>query len=391
MSDVEKPELADSIRVFAKIGILSFGGPAAQISLMHREIVEENKWLSESQFLNALSFCMLLPGPEAMQLATYSGWRLHGTLGGLIAGLLFVLPGALVMLLLAMIYALVGQVPLVDGLFLGIKAAVIVIVIEALVRVSRKALKRVDYWVIAALAFIGIFFLALPYPLIVLAAAIYGYLRSDTSDPSSGVPQQKQPFSTTVKTIALWLFIWFAPLVALRLAAPDSLLNPIGAFFSKLAVVTFGGAYAVLAYMGQDVVQNSGWLTAGEMMDGLGLAETTPGPLILVTQFVGFMAAYKADGLLFGVSAAVVTLWATFVPCFLWIFAGAPYIDWISTRPRLKGALNCHHRSRCWRHPQPVDLVCNPRILRPPSKPAVLASSRHRFPNGQAWTGAWWC
>ncbi len=340
MSDVEKPELADSIRVFAKIGILSFGGPAAQISLMHREIVEENKWLSESQFLNALSFCMLLPGPEAMQLATYSGWRLHGTLGGLIAGLLFVLPGALVMLLLAMIYALVGQVPLVDGLFLGIKAAVIVIVIEALVRVSRKALKRVDYWVIAALAFIGIFFLALPYPLIVLAAAIYGYLRSDTSDPSSGVPQQKQPFSTTVKTIALWLFIWFAPLVALRLAAPDSLLNPIGAFFSKLAVVTFGGAYAVLAYMGQDVVQNSGWLTAGEMMDGLGLAETTPGPLILVTQFVGFMAAYKADGLLFGVSAAVVTLWATFVPCFLWIFAGAPYIDWISTRPRLKGALN---------------------------------------------------
>ena len=340
MSDVEKPELADSIRVFAKIGILSFGGPAAQISLMHREIVEENKWLSESQFLNALSFCMLLPGPEAMQLATYSGWRLHGTLGGLIAGLLFVLPGALIMLLLAMIYALVGQVPLVDGLFLGIKAAVIVIVIEALVRVSRKALKRVDYWVIAALAFIGIFFLALPYPLIVLAAAIYGYLRSDTSDPSSGVPQQKQPFSTTVKTIALWLFIWFAPLVALRLAAPDSLLNPIGAFFSKLAVVTFGGAYAVLAYMGQDVVQNSGWLTAGEMMDGLGLAETTPGPLILVTQFVGFMAAYKADGLLFGVSAAVVTLWATFVPCFLWIFAGAPYIDWISTRPRLKGALN---------------------------------------------------
>ncbi len=340
MSDVEKPELADSIRVFAKIGILSFGGPAAQISLMHREIVEENKWLSESQFLNALSFCMLLPGPEAMQLATYSGWRLHGTLGGLIAGLLFVLPGALVMLLLAMIYALVGQVPLVDGLFLGIKAAVIVIVIEALVRVSRKALKRVDYWVIAALAFIGIFFLTLPYPLIVLAAAIYGYLRSDTSDPSSGVPQQKQPFSTTVKTIALWLFIWFAPLVALRLAAPDSLLNPIGAFFSKLAVVTFGGAYAVLAYMGQDVVQNSGWLTAGEMMDGLGLAETTPGPLILVTQFVGFMAAYKADGLLFGVSAAVVTLWATFVPCFLWIFAGAPYIDWISTRPRLKGALN---------------------------------------------------
>lgn len=340
MSEINKPQLGEATRVFAKIGILSFGGPAAQISLMHREIVEENKWLTEDQFLNALSFCMLLPGPEAMQLATYSGWRLHGTLGGLIAGLLFVLPGALIMLVLAMVYALFGQVPLVDGLFLGIKAAVIVIVIEALLRVSKKALKRADYWLIAALAFVGIFFLALPYPLIVLAAAVYGYVRSDLNPSSAAPTTRHRTIGETAKTVMIWLFVWIAPLLALRIAAPDSLLNPIGTFFSKLAVVTFGGAYAVLAYMGQDVVQNSGWLTAGEMMDGLGLAETTPGPLILVTQFVGFLAAYKEAGLLFGTAAALVTLWATFAPCFLWIFAGAPYIDWISTRPRLKGALN---------------------------------------------------
>ena len=337
-----KPGLLDATRVWARIGILSFGGPAAQIALMHRELVEERNWLSENRFLNALSFCMLLPGPEAMQLATYAGWRLHGTLGGLIAGLLFVLPGAAVMLVLSTLYVTFGKLPLIESLFLGVKAAVIVIVIEALLRVSKKALNGIDHWLIAALAFIGIFLFALPYPLIVVIAAAYGFLSAQPSQEPPGVktasPQQN--LSRTVATILLWLAVWFVPLIALQLAVPDSLLNPIGAFFSKLAVVTFGGAYAVLAYMGQDVVQNSAWLTTGEMMDGLGLAETTPGPLILVTQFVGYLAAFKEGGLGLAVAATIVTLWATFVPCFLWIFTGAPYIDWISNQPRLKGALS---------------------------------------------------
>lgn len=335
----DTPSISQATKVWAKIGVLSFGGPAAQISLMHREVVDDRKWLSEQQFLNALSFCMLLPGPEAMQLATYAGWRLHGVLGGLIAGLLFVLPGALVMLVLSALYAAFGQVPLVDALFLGIKATVVIIVIEALLKVSKRALHGTDHWIIAALAFIGIFALKVPYPLIVIAAGLYGYVFAKKPDAETTSPPLQQPISTTLKTIALWLGIWFAPLLALRFALPPTILNEIGIFFSKLAVVTFGGAYAVLAYMGQDVVENSAWLTAGQMMDGLGLAETTPGPLILVTQFVGFMAAHAEGGYWLGIAAAMVTLWATFVPCFLWIFVGAPYIDWISTRPRLKGAL----------------------------------------------------
>lgn len=333
-----EPSLAEASRVWARIGILSFGGPAAQIALMHRELIEERDWLSESKFLNALSFCMLLPGPEAMQLATYAGWRLHGTIGGLIAGLMFVLPGALIMLALATLYVTMGQLPLVESLFLGVKAAVIVIVIEALIRVSKKALNRADYWLIAALAFVGIFFFALPYPLIVLAAAAYGFFAAQAVDNAEKV-ETDHSLARTLSTIFIWLAIWFGPLIALYLIAPDSILNPIGAFFSKLAVVTFGGAYAVLAYMGQDVVQNSAWLTAGEMMDGLGLAETTPGPLILVTQFVGYLAAFKEGGFGLAIAGATVTLWATFAPCFLWIFAGAPYIEWISNQPKLKGAL----------------------------------------------------
>ncbi|NKB51422.1 MAG: chromate efflux transporter [Rhizobiaceae bacterium] len=337
-----QPGLAEATRVWARIGLLSFGGPAAQIALMHRELVEERNWLSENRFLNALSFCMLLPGPEAMQLATYAGWRMHGTLGGLIAGLLFVLPGAFVMLALSALYVTLGQLPLIESLFLGIKAAVIVIVIEALLRVSRKALNRGDYWVIAGLAFVGIFVFALPYPLIVVAAAAYGFLTARAGDQSSVEDNDLTHHGlwNTMRTICLWLAVWFLPLIALQIFAPGSLLNPIGEFFSKLAVVTFGGAYAVLAYMGQDVVQNSAWLTAGEMMDGLGLAETTPGPLILVTQFVGFLAAFKEGGFWLALAATGVTLWATFAPCFLWIFTGAPYIDWISNQPRLKGALS---------------------------------------------------
>ncbi len=340
-SPLSTPSLLAATKVWARIGILSFGGPAAQIALMHREIVEHRNWLSEKQFLNALSFCMLLPGPEAMQLATYAGWRMQGTLGGLIAGLLFVIPGAIVMLALAAVYATFGEVPLVDALFLGVKAAVLIIVIEALLRVARKALIHPMHWAVAIFAFVGLFFFALPYPLIILLAAAWGFFRATTEPDTTQLPSENaRSLKSTASVILLWLTVWWGPLLLLRILTPDSQLNAIGLFFSKLAVVTFGGAYAVLAYMGQDVVNNSGWLTAGQMMDGLGLAETTPGPLILVTEFVGFLAAHKQGGFWFGFAAAIVTLWATFTPCFLWIFAGAPYIDWISRRPRLKGALS---------------------------------------------------
>lgn len=333
------PSLAQATRVWWKIGILSFGGPAAQIGLMHKEIVEDRKWLSEHQFLNALSFCMLLPGPEAMQLATYAGWRLHGTLGGLIAGLLFVGPGAVVIMAFAMIYGVFGDVPLVAALFYGIKAAVLVIVVEALLRVAKKALSQNLHWAIAAAAFVGIFFFSVPYPLIVLIAGLFGWFASTAPDMVDPVDMAHVSIAKTLRTIARWLVIWLLPLAALKLLGAPDILVDVGRFFATLAVVTFGGAYAVLAYMAQDVVVQFGWLTAGEMVDALGLAETTPGPLILVTQFVGFLAGFKDGGLSLGFAAAVVALWVTFAPCFLWIFAGAPYIEWISSQPRLAGAL----------------------------------------------------
>lgn len=333
-----KPTFREALSVWARIGLLSFGGPAAQIALMHREVVEEKGWLTEKQFLNALSFCMLLPGPEAMQLATFSGWRLHGFVGGLAAGLLFVLPGALVVLALATFYVTYGDAPLAKALFLGVKAAVVVIVIEALLKVSKRALKQWDHWLLAGLAFIAIFFLTLPFPLLVLAAAIYGYFRGgDATDP---VAPPTVSLVQTARTIVLWLVIWATPVVLIWAAGGAPILLDIAAFFSKLAVVTFGGAYAVLAYMAQDVVQAFGWLTTGEMMDGLGLAETTPGPLILVTEFVGFLAGYGEGGFSLAIAAAALTLWVTFAPCFLWIFAGAPYIDWLGAQPRLAGALS---------------------------------------------------
>ena len=347
------PSLKTATGVWAKIGLLSFGGPAAQIALMHRMLVEERQWLTEKQYLNALSFCMLLPGPEAMQLATYAGWRMHGVMGGLIAGLLFVLPGALVILALAMIYVTFGQTPLLDSVFLGIKAAVLVIVVEALLRVAKKALNGSVFWWIAVLSFVGIFFLALPYPLIVLLAALMGFSmaerkpavmnRRSSPDPkevSSTVSHFRHTLPTTLVTVLVWLGIWILPLLIIDHWLNVSILGEIGSFFSRLAVVTFGGAYAVLAYMGQEVVSQFGWLDAGEMMDGLGLAETTPGPLILVTEFVGFLAAYRQGGIGLGLAGAAVTLWVTFVPCFLWIFAGAPHIEWICQQPRLKGALS---------------------------------------------------
>lgn len=341
VSNPNQQSFSELINVFLKIGLLSFGGPAAQISMMHRILVDETKWLKEKQFLNALSFCMFLPGPEAMQLATYAGWRLKGIIGGLIAGLLFVLPGAIVMLGLAIIYAYYGNLTIMNTLFLGIKAAVLIIVIEALLRVSKKALKNNESWFIAIAAFIGIFFLKLPYPLIVLAAALYGFfcMAKEQKDVTES-KHQSVSFQRTASTIIIGGLIWALPFAALAMMSSNPILTDIGSFFSKLAVVTFGGAYAVLAYMGQDVVSQYGWLNPGQMMDGLGLAETTPGPLILVTEFVGFLAAFKEGGIWLGVSGALMTLWVTFVPCFLWIFAGAPYIEWISAQPRLSGALN---------------------------------------------------
>lgn len=351
------PAFGDAVQVWANIGLTSFGGPAGQIAMMHRILVDEKKWLDERTYLLALNFCTLLPGPEAMQLATYSGWRLHGIKGGLAAGLLFVLPGALVILALSALYAAFGQVPALTALFTGIKAAVLAIVIEALLRISKKSLKNRTEWLIAAASFVAIFFFKVPFPLIILAAGVIGYLSLPAVSASSApaaqnarggqgamTPTSPVAWRDTAKTVAMWLAIWIVPLLAVAaIFGTDHVLAKLALFFSKLAVVTFGGAYAVLAYMAQDVVQVHGWLRPGEMLDGLGLAETTPGPLILVTEFVGFLAAYRAGGgepLLMGTLGAVVTLWATFAPCFLFIFAGAPYIERLQSAPRLKSALS---------------------------------------------------
>jgi len=333
---------SEAVRVFARIGLLSFGGPTAQIAVMHKILVEEKKWLDESLFVHALSFCMLLPGPEAMQLVTYAGWRLLGLRGGLMAGLLFVLPGAVVMLALSMIFALYGQIAWVEALFFGIKAAVLVIVIEALLRVAKRALHQAWHWWLAALSFLGIFVFTLPFPLIIAGAALFGFWKKTSSEkPAPALQAHGVPTVATLGRIALWGSIWLGPLWLLLWQMGEAhLLSKLGVFFSKLALVTFGGAYAVLAYMAQDVVQLHGFLDAGQMMTGLGLAETTPGPLILVTEFVGFMAAFNQGGLAMGVMGAGVALWMTFAPCFLWIFVGGPYLEWIIARPRLKGALS---------------------------------------------------
>jgi chromate transporter len=333
------PSFRDALYVWLQIGCLSFGGPAGQIALMHREIVERRRWLSEAQYLAALNFCMLLPGPEAMQLATYAGWKLHGVRGGLAAGLLFVLPGAAVVLALTLLYASFGRLPMVEAAFFGVKAAVLAIVIEALLRVARRALKSRADWIIAGLAFLALFGFGLPFPLIIAAAALLGFVRS--KPVGAAVPGSLPPLAGLVRTVLTWGAIWLLPLAALAvMLGSRHVLTEIGVFFSKLAIVTFGGAYAVLSYMAQAAVEQKGWLSATEMIDGLALAETTPGPLILVTEFVGFFAAFHGLGTLWGgVAGALVTLWMTFAPCFLWIFAGAPYIEAIGQRPRLSGAL----------------------------------------------------
>lgn len=330
--------LRDMIRVFGRIGLLSFGGPAAQIALMHKELVADRDWLTEQQFLRALSFCMLLPGPEAMQLATYAGWKRWGVLGGLIGGLLFVIPGAIVILALALLYGQFGNLPVVQAMFVGVKATVVVIVIGALAKICSRALGQRWHRLVAVGAFAALFLFAIPFPIVILAAAIIGAAMSSGSHLEHDVPAHPD-LSKSGRIIIVGGLIWAAPLVAAYVLDARFLLE-VGLFFSKLAVVTFGGAYAVLAYMTQEVVGSYGWLTTPQMMDALGLAETTPGPLILVTQFVGMLAGLAEDGIWGALLAGAMTLWVTFVPCFIWIFAGAPLIDWLQGRPRLRAALD---------------------------------------------------
>ncbi|MBS0246517.1 MAG: chromate efflux transporter [Proteobacteria bacterium] len=347
-----QPSFGEAFRVWFKVGCLSFGGPAGQIAMMHRILVDEKKWVDEPRFLHALNFSMLLPGPEATQLATYVGWLLHGVRGGLAAGVLFVLPGAFVMLGLSLLYAYGRGVSAIDGALYGIKAAVLVIVVEALIRIGKRALKSWLMMAVAALAFVGIFFFDLPFPLIVGAAALAGFVVAKSRPELMGIKAVTEAardsggnrWRHALFALVIGLTLWWAPvaIAALTLGA-GHVMVAIGLFFSKLAVVTFGGAYAVLAYMAQQVVQSHHWMTAPEMVDGLGLAETTPGPLILVTQFVGFLAAFRAPApfspLAAGLIGAALTTWVTFVPAILWIFAGAPFLEDLRANRRLAGAL----------------------------------------------------
>lgn len=361
--------LGEAVRVWARIAALSFGGPAGQIAMMHRILVDEKRWIGEERFLHALNYCMLLPGPEAQQLAVYIGWLMHRTLGGLIAGILFVLPGVVAIMALSWVYALLGNVGLVQGLFFGLKAAVLAIVLEAVVRVGRRALRNRVMLGLSAAAFLAIFAFDVPFPLIVLGAGLIGFaggrmghwafvnggghgkaggtiLADADSLLGEGTPAHARPplgWSLTVGAVCLTL--WFGPMLALLLAlGPANVFSEIAVFFSKMAVVTFGGAYAVLAYVAQRAVETYGWLQPGEMLDGLGMAETTPGPLIMVVQFVGFMGAFREPGglspLLAGTLGGLLTTWVTFVPCFLWIFLGAPFVEALRGNRALVGALS---------------------------------------------------
>ncbi|MGI9394754.1 MAG: chromate efflux transporter [Boseongicola sp.] len=330
------PSYSELFSTFGRIGIYSFGGPAAQIALMHRELVERKGWIEEEDFLSALSFCMLLPGPEAMQLATYTGWRLNGVHGALTAGLLFVFPGAIAMFAISAIYAIWRTVPLVEGVFFGVQCTVVAIVIEALFKVSKKALKAPDRWLIAALSFLALFAFGVPFPAIIALSAIWGFI---FAHPAANKRRDETTASRVHWPILVFGALWIIPFVVLW-ATNSTFLWNVAVFFSKLAVVTFGGAYAVLAYMAQEVVAEHGWISTAQMMDGLALAETTPGPLILVTQFVGFQAGYAAGGMPLAIIAALITLWVTFVPCFLWIFAGAPFLPRLTASPRISGALS---------------------------------------------------
>ncbi|MGS1018361.1 chromate efflux transporter [Allosphingosinicella humi] len=360
---------AEAVRVWAKIAALSFGGPAGQIALMHRILVEEKKWIGEERFLHALNYCMLLPGPEAQQLAIYIGWLLHKTKGGLVAGGLFVLPGFIALMALSIFYAAFGGVDAVQALFFGLKAAVLAIVLEAVRRIGSRALRSNGQRVLAGAAFVAIFIFHVPFPLIILAAGLIGYVghrsglrafagpkapHAPAPDALAGdrgtalgehIPDHARPdLGWSLKIGAAFLLLWLVPVfLLLALLGPDDVFTRIALFFSKMAVVTFGGAYAVLAYVAQQAVDHYGWLLPGEMLDGLGMAETTPGPLIMVTQFVGFMGAFRQatglDPMLAGILGGILTTWVTFTPCFLWIFLGAPFVETLRGNVALSAAL----------------------------------------------------
>lgn len=360
--------LREATKVWAKVGMLSFGGPAGQIAVMHRELVDERCWISDARFLHALNYCMLLPGPEATQLAIYIGWMLHRTRGGLIAGVLFVLPGFVTILALSIVYALYGQVPWVVAIFFGLKAAVLAVVMEAVLRIGRKAIKNHLMFAIATLAFIAIFFFAVPFPLIVMGAGILGLLgrwwapRSFPAPASAAadavsdylidrllgrgeLKHTRPSIPGALRVLGVWLAIWWIPVLAVIAAfGRHSVLAREGIFFSKAAMVTFGGAYAVLAYIAQRAVIDFHWLTAGQMLDGLALAETTPGPLIMVVQFVAFLGAYfhqtGLSPMTAGVIGSILATWVTFAPCFLWIFLGAPYVEALRSNRALHAALS---------------------------------------------------
>jgi putative chromate ion transporter len=344
------PTLSELTAVFARIGLLSFGGPAAQIGMMHKALVEEKRWISEERFLHALNYCMLLPGPEAQQLATYVGWLMHGTRGGIIAGLLFVIPGLLVITVLSAAYVLYQETTWLTGLFFGLKAAVLAIVVEAVIRLARKTLKSGFLYAIAALAFVALFLFGVPFPLVVLAAGLAGFVAARLGGAKPvviadlGDLPPRPPALRAIGTLVGWVLVWQLPLLALWLMAAPDALSSLFAFFSRMAMVTFGGAYAVLAYVAQVGVEHYGWLRPGEMLDGLALAETTPGPLVLVLSFVGFLVGFReAAGLgavAGGVLGALLVAWATFVPSFIFIFAGAPYIERLRGNRTLSGALS---------------------------------------------------
>ncbi|MBN9540283.1 MAG: chromate efflux transporter [Reyranella sp.] len=358
----------EAMKVWARVAALSFGGPAGQIAVMHRIIVEEKKWIGEQRFLQALNYCTLLPGPEAQQLATYIGWLMHRTKGGLVAGTLFVLPGLLAIMALSWIYVLFGKITVVQGLFFGLKAAVLVIVVEAVLRVGKRALKNNTMRGLAAAAFIALFFFDVPFPIIILAAGLIGYVGGRAGLPAflaggghgkvgdrqvadadsllgEETPEHARPnLRWSLSITALFLALWLVPVGLLWIyLGGDNTFTQISVFFSKMAVVTFGGAYAVLAYVAQQAVDHYHWVTAGEMLDGLGMAETTPGPLIMVTQFVGFLAAWRDPGglppLLAATLGGLLTTWVTFVPCFLWIFFGAPFVEALRSNKALSAAL----------------------------------------------------
>ena len=360
------PPIREAFAVWARVALLSFGGPAGQIAVMHRILVEEKRWLGEARFLHALNFCMLLPGPEAQQLATYTGWLMHGIRGGFIAGLLFVLPGAVAIMALSVVYAFYGNVGAVAALFFGLKAAVLAIVVQAVVRIGSRALRNRAMLALAAASFVAIFFFDAPFPLIVLIAAIIGFVgaRSGSAIFAGGGPGTAAETTADAATIlgeaapargplhrrrlfltaALLLLLWLGPVGILwAMLGGGHVFAEIAVFFSKMAVVTFGGAYAVLAWVAQAGVETYGWLRPGEMLDGLGMAETTPGPLIMVTQFVGFMAAFREPGLLAALPAGALggalATWVTFAPCFLWIFLGAPHVERLRENRALAAAL----------------------------------------------------